>query len=109
MASRKSRVDTDALFKNLTGQSDAAEPPKQESVESEVDAAKETLAPQVKRVTKKAAPAGYKANPEYVEIKSRRAFFLLRPSLHDKLRQEATRSKVSINELLNSILETRYR
>lgn len=51
------------------------------------------------------APAGYKANPLYVEKRSRRVQLLLQPSLHEKIKEKAEQSKCSINDLIHSILE----
>lgn len=51
------------------------------------------------------APAGYKANPQYVETKSKRVQLLVKPSTVEKLRARATAEGRSLNDLINSILE----
>jgi len=50
-------------------------------------------------------PEGYKRNPVYIEIKSRRLQILLQPSLYAKLRDKAISEGKSINELIHSTLE----
>jgi len=52
-----------------------------------------------------APPAGYKYNPLYVETRSKRAQFLLKPSTVTKLKAKATGQGRSVNDLVNEILE----
>lgn len=50
-------------------------------------------------------PEGFKANPIYVETKSRRIQLLMQPSLYDAIKTKATAEGVSVNELIHTILE----
>lgn len=49
---------------------------------------------------------GFKINSMYVETKSKRFNMLMRPSLFTKLKKSAEEKGVSVNELINIILET---
>lgn len=51
------------------------------------------------------APEGFKANPLFVETKSRRLQLLVQPSLYDAIKARATAEGQSVNELVHSILE----
>lgn len=51
------------------------------------------------------APEGYKANPLFVETKSRRMQLLVQPSLYEAIKARATAEGQSVNELVHSILE----
>mgnify|MGYP005964692095 FL=1 len=51
------------------------------------------------------APEGFKANPLFVETKSRRMQLLVQPSLYDAIKARATAEGQSVNELVHSILE----
>jgi hypothetical protein len=55
------------------------------------------------------APAGYKLNPLYIEIKSHRLQLLIQPSLHTRIKERATKDGVSVNKLVNSFLESGLR
>lgn len=48
---------------------------------------------------------GYKLNPLYIETKSKRLQLLIQPSLHEKLKSKAKAEGISVNELVNSILQ----
>ena len=50
-------------------------------------------------------PKGYKLNPLYVEVKSRRVQLLLRPSLYNALLKQAKAQGVSFNDMANTILQ----
>jgi len=50
-------------------------------------------------------PAGHKANPLYIETKSRRVQLLMQPSLHKKLKDRADSEGTSLNELVHSLLD----
>lgn len=52
-----------------------------------------------------AAPDRFKANPAYVETKSRRLQLLMQPSLHDKIKARAKAEGSSVNEYIHHILE----
>lgn len=68
-------------------------------------APKEETAP-VKKVTDAPKPPkGYKVNYEYVETRSRRAQFLLQPSVYAKLQEKAKDEGISVNELVNTIIK----
>lgn len=54
---------------------------------------------------KKEAPEGYKVNPEFIEVKSRRVQLVLQPSLYDRVKARAKASGVSVNEYVHSVLE----
>ena len=49
-------------------------------------------------------PPGYKVDHRFVETKSRRAQFLLQPSVFAKLQARAAAEGISVNELVNSII-----
>lgn len=51
------------------------------------------------------APEGYKVNPLYVEIKSRRLQLLVQPSLYEKIKGKAAAQGQSVNELIHTILD----
>lgn len=56
-------------------------------------------------VKTKDAPEGFKANPLFVETKSRRMQLLVQPSLYDAIKARATAEGRSVNELVHAILE----
>lgn len=58
-----------------------------------------------KKVKTTDAPEGYKANPLFVETKSRRLQLLVQPSLYDAIKAKATAEGISVNELVHTILE----
>jgi len=60
---------------------------------------------EAKRPDKAKAPEGYKLNPLYIDTKSKRLQVLIQPSLHEKLKIKAKAEGVSVNELVNSILQ----
>ena len=51
------------------------------------------------------APAGYKVNPLYVEVKSRRVQLLLQPSLYDKVKRRADAERKSFNQIITELIE----
>lgn len=51
------------------------------------------------------APEGFKANPLFVETKSRRMQLLVQPSLHNAIKAKAMAEGQSVNEFVHSILE----
>ena len=53
-----------------------------------------------------APPPGFRMNPMYVEIKSRRVQLLLKPSIYAAVKERAAREGVSVNEMINVMLET---
>jgi predicted DNA binding CopG/RHH family protein len=71
-----------------------------DKVEAEVPAAEE-----VKFQRPAKPPKGYKINPLYIETKSKRLQLLIQPSLHEKLKSKAQAEGISVNELINCILQ----
>ncbi len=51
------------------------------------------------------APEGFKANPLFVETKSRRMQLLVQPSLYEAIKARATAEGLSVNELVHTLLE----
>ena len=51
------------------------------------------------------APEGFRLNPMYIEKKSRRLQLLLQPSIYDAVKRRAEGEGVSVNDLINTILE----
>ena len=51
------------------------------------------------------APAGYKPDPRYVEVKSRRLQLVMQPSLYAKVKSAADASGKSVNDYIHNILE----
>ena len=47
------------------------------------------------------APAGYKMNPEYIELKSQRLQLLIQPSTGKRLKEYAKKNNISTNEAAN--------
>ena len=70
---------------------------------------KDKLSPSINFITAsnsvKEVPKGYKSNPEYIETKSKRLQLLIKPSTHEKLKSIADQKNISVNELINKILE----
>lgn len=50
------------------------------------------------------APAGYKADPRYIETKSKRLQLLIQPSLLESLKKTAKAEGRSVNDLVHTIL-----
>lgn len=69
-------------------------------------AAQQEPAEQDSKPSRQIRPAqGYKANPEYIETRSKRVQLLMQPSLYKQLKAKAKREKRSVNDLIHSILE----
>lgn len=47
------------------------------------------------------APEGYKRNPEFIEVRSKRVQLLLQPSVVERMRTLAKSEGISINEIYN--------
>lgn len=60
---------------------------------------------QAERVKTTDAPEGYKANPLFIETKSKRMQLLVQPSLYAAIKARAEAEGKSVNELVHSILE----
>lgn len=50
-------------------------------------------------------PEGYKANPLYVEKKTRRLQLVLQPSLYERVKRQAQARGISLNEYVCQALE----
>ena len=50
------------------------------------------------------APEGYKANPEYIETKSKRVQLLVQPSVYEEVKKKAKAEGISTNEAINEAL-----
>ena len=55
------------------------------------------------------APEGYRVDPRFIEIKSRRLQLLLQPSLHEKIKKQAAAEGSSVNEFIHGTLEDKLR
>lgn len=51
------------------------------------------------------APEGYKLNHLYIETKSKRLQLLIQPTLYTKLKSKAQAESISVNALINRILQ----
>lgn len=51
------------------------------------------------------APEGYKVNPMYVEVKSKRLQLVLQPSLFARVKAAAAENGVSVNEFCHQVLD----
>lgn len=54
---------------------------------------------------KKEVPEGYKPNPEYIEVKSKRVQLLLQPSTVDAIKALAKKKGLSMNEAINEAIQ----
>lgn len=55
------------------------------------------------------APEGYKLNPKYIELKTKRLQLVLQPSLLERVRKKAKESGLSVNEYVHRILDKETR
>ena len=46
-------------------------------------------------------PKGYKVNPEYIEVRSKRFQLLLQPSVYNAIKKQAKKDRVSMGEVIN--------
>lgn len=53
----------------------------------------------------KKAPEGYKANPEYIETKSKRVQILVQPSLHREAKAVSEELGVSLNDFIHRAIQ----
>ena len=51
-------------------------------------------------------PTGYKVNPEFIEIKSKRVQLVLQPSLYNEAKESAIAAGISFNELVHLALRS---
>lgn len=86
---------------------EAQEAPVEEIHTEAAQSATEGLAAPQKgiRVKKEDIPAGYKMNPLFVEIKSRRLQLLVQPSLYEAIKAKAKAEGISVNEFAHRALE----
>ena len=68
----------------------------------------EDEAPSVEKQSEK-APSGFKVNPLYVEVKSRRLQLVLQPSLYNRVKAKAEAEGLSVNEFVHQILDNATR
>ncbi len=54
---------------------------------------------------RKEAPEGYKVNPLYVEVKSKRVQLVLQPSVVDAIKALAKKKGLSMNEAINEAIQ----
>lgn len=57
-----------------------------------------------KRTAPLKAPEGYKVNPEFIELKSRRVQALVQPSVYEAVKAKAQAEGISTNEAINNAL-----
>lgn len=72
----------------------------QESVEQA-----EESRPQSDASPREQPPKGYKRNPEFVEVKSRRVQLVMQPSLYEKVKRRSEEEGISFNEYCHRVLE----
>lgn len=49
-------------------------------------------------------PAGYKLDPKYIEVRSKRVQLVIQPSLYEEIKKAARKDKVSVNEYCHRVL-----
>ncbi|MBR6955105.1 MAG: hypothetical protein IKH77_08750 [Clostridia bacterium] len=81
----------------------APQAPRREAAQGRTPAAPAPAVPAPRPET--AAPEGYRVNPMYIEKKTRRLQLLLRPSVYEAVRARAQGEGVSVNDLINTLLE----
>ena len=69
-------------------------------------ASEEKTTPKASKAKKPAtkAPEGYKLDPQYVEVKSRRVQLLIQPSLYEAVKAKASSLGISTNEAISEAL-----
>lgn len=58
-----------------------------------------------KMKTTEQPPEGFKRNPLFVEVKSRRLQLVIQPSLYERIKKNADASGLSVNEYCHQILD----
>ncbi len=96
---KKSFKDKPALHFISSAEEDKKEEQEEEKKE------KQEVIQQTKTPTPEKAPDGYKRNPLYIEVKSRRLQLVLQPSLFDKVKRKAEKNGLSVNEYIHRVLE----
>lgn len=69
------------------------------------DRPKENNKPLQSSINKKDIPEGYKANPAYIETKSRRVQLLAQPSTVEAIKSLAKANNISMNEAINEAIK----
>lgn len=77
----------------------------QSAAEEQTSREKEQPRPIKKQNTQNAVPEGYKINPMYIEVKSKRVQLVLQPSLFEKVKALAEKKQDSVNNTIHAILE----
>lgn len=103
MASKKTfTVAVNPAMQFITPPTEAPAPRKQPMAKRQPSKASASSTTKVKTTD---APDGYKANPAFVETKSRRLQLLMQPSLHDRIKARAAAEGLSVNEYIHKALE----
>ena len=103
--------DYDPVFDFISPESVEAVdgPDRTAAQECEADQTKEpervTEPAQKERVGADQVPDGFKADPRYIEKKTKRVQLILRPSLYVKVKEAADREGLSLNEYVHQVLE----
>lgn len=74
-------------------------------ISNQPDEAEPKTAPESVPERPAAAPDGYKANPLYIETRSRRAQIMLQPSIYSRAKAAADQQGISFNEFVNNAIE----
>lgn len=69
------------------------------------DIPKENNKPLQSSINKKDIPEGYKANPAYIETKSKRVQLLAQPSTVEAIKSLAKANNISMNEAINEAIK----
>lgn len=78
-----------------------------DELDREIMPKKSTLTPEDKRKmqTDFDPPEGYKRNPEYIQVKSRRVQLVLQPAVFDAMAKAADAAGLSRNEYIHQVLK----
>ena len=98
MASKKFNLQDPAA--NIIGMPAASEPPAEEKPEQEVG----DVARAWEEAGRPQPPAGHVLNRAYVETTSRKVQVLMQPSLHTRIKEQAARDGVSVNEMISRLI-----
>ena len=97
MAKKKVIDESNPALQFITGsQNDAAQP------------SAEAMQPNVAAVISSAqteVPTGYKLNPMFLEVKSKRVQLIMQPSLFERTKEAADRKGISLNEYVHRALK----
>lgn len=98
MASKKFNLQDPAA--NIIGMPAAPEPPAEEKPEQEAG----DVARAWEEAGRPQPPAGHVLNRAYVETKSRKVQVLMQPSLHARIKAQAAKAGVSVNEMISRLV-----